>query len=89
MVLPRLLRSRDLYLTEAAIHYILGHTWMTANLFALRHIYITFFQGVAGVGRCLGPFNFPRPPVSGAFSSLLAGLHPQRFVGDPMCPRRF
>lgn len=41
MVLPRLLRSGDLYLTEAAIHYILGDTRMTANLFALRRIYIT------------------------------------------------
>ena len=41
MVLPRLLRNGDLYLTEPAIHYILGDTLMAANLFALRHIYIT------------------------------------------------
>ena len=85
MVLPRLLRSGDLYLTEAAIHYILGDTRMAANLFALRHIYITWVLG-RGMPWSL---QFPQATcVRRAFCSLLAGLHPQRFVGDPMCPRR-
>lgn len=52
-------------------------------LFSLRQIYVTCLQGTSG------PVQFPHAAcVRNTFWSLSAGLHPQKFVGDAVCPRR-
>lgn len=82
MVLPRLLRSGDLWFTEAAIHYILGDTRMVANLLPQTYLH----NMSAGSGGCLWSLQFPRPPcVRRAFCSLLAGLQPLEICGETPC----